>query len=80
MRFFFLFCMIFYIMNCSPNPRKPEPEASSDPVYTLVWSDDFEQDGVPDTSNWTYENGFVRNLEIQWYQPENAFCKIPFQV
>ncbi|MCZ4222175.1 glycoside hydrolase family 16 protein [Pedobacter rhodius] len=43
--------------------------------YKLVWSDEFEKDGMPDAKNWTYEKGFVRNEELQWYQPENAFCK-----
>src|SRR5688500_1257504 len=41
--------------------------------YKLVWSDEFNKDG-PDTANWRYENGFVRNQEYQWYQTENAFC------
>jgi beta-glucanase (GH16 family) len=40
--------------------------------YTLVWSDEFNRDGAPDKSNWTYELGFVRNQELQWYRPENA--------
>lgn len=43
--------------------------------YTLVWADEFNKDGQPDSANWTYENGFVRNEELQWYQPENAICK-----
>ncbi len=43
--------------------------------YVLVWSDDFEIDGPPDPAKWTYENGFVRNKELQWYRPENAFCE-----
>jgi beta-glucanase (GH16 family) len=43
--------------------------------YHLVWSDEFETDGRPNQKNWTYEHGFVRNNELQWYQPENAFCK-----
>lgn len=30
---------------------------------------------MPDSSKWTYEKGFVRNNEAQWYQPENAVCK-----
>ncbi len=42
---------------------------------TLVWSDEFNTDGKPDPANWIYENGFVRNQELQWYQPENANCK-----
>jgi beta-glucanase (GH16 family) len=43
--------------------------------YQLVWSDEFEKDGRPDSTKWGYEHGFVRNEEAQWYQPENARCK-----
>jgi beta-glucanase (GH16 family) len=43
--------------------------------YRLVWSDEFNVSGKPDSSNWTYERGFVRNEEQQWYQPENATCE-----
>jgi beta-glucanase (GH16 family) len=41
-------------------------------AYKLVWADEFSKNGIPDPSNWTYEKGFVRNNEYQWYQPENA--------
>lgn len=41
----------------------------------LVWSDEFDADGRPDPEKWGYERGFVRNQELQWYQPENAFCE-----
>jgi beta-glucanase (GH16 family) len=40
--------------------------------YELVWHDEFERDGAPDPASWTYERGFVRNEELQWYRPENA--------
>jgi len=43
--------------------------------YKLVWSDEFNQDGRPDPTKWTYETGFVRNQELQWYQPQNAHCE-----
>lgn len=42
--------------------------------YHLVWHDEFNKNGPPDPANWTYERGFVRNQELQWYQPENAIC------
>ena len=48
------------------------PRASDGEPYTLVWSDEFTGDGPLDTVHWAYENGFVRNQELQWYQPENA--------
>jgi beta-glucanase (GH16 family) len=43
--------------------------------YKLVWSDEFNKDGRPDEKIWSYEQGFVRNEELQWYQPDNAYCK-----
>ena len=42
------------------------------PGYALVWADEFNRDGPPDPANWTYERGFVRNQELQWYATENA--------
>ena len=43
--------------------------------YKLVWSDEFNADGRLDTCVWNYENGFARNHELQWYQPDNAYCR-----
>ncbi len=43
--------------------------------YQLVWADEFNREGRPDAENWIYEQGFVRNEELQWYQPENAHCE-----
>lgn len=40
--------------------------------YELVWHDEFDVDGVPNPEIWTYENGFIRNNEEQWYQGDNA--------
>lgn len=48
--------------------------AQSDKTWQLVWSDEFNKTGAPDPKNWTFEQGFVRNHEDQWYQPENARC------
>jgi len=45
------------------------------PGYKLVWADEFNKEGRPDPNNWVYENGFERNEELQWYQPDNAVCK-----
>lgn len=50
-------------------------KAQGETDYKLVWSDEFNKDGTPDSSNWTYERGFVRNEEDQWYQSGNATCK-----
>jgi arabinan endo-1,5-alpha-L-arabinosidase len=42
--------------------------------WKLVWADEFNTNGRPDPANWNFEHGFQRNHELQWYQPENAFC------
>lgn len=51
------------------------PQATENGGYKLVWADDFDADGPPNPKNWTYEHGFVRNEELQWYQKENAVCR-----
>jgi beta-glucanase (GH16 family) len=49
--------------------------AQSADGWKLVWADEFDRDGRPDPARWTYETGFVRNQELQWYRPENAWCE-----
>jgi beta-glucanase (GH16 family) len=55
------------------------PAAADTPTaageYKLVWADEFDTDGRPDPKNWNYEQGFVRNEELQLYQPDNARCE-----
>ncbi|MFI3260015.1 MAG: glycoside hydrolase family 16 protein [Rikenellaceae bacterium] len=43
--------------------------------WELVWNEEFNNDGAPDPESWSYERGFVRNNELQWYQEANAICK-----
>ncbi len=35
--------------------------------YKLVWSDEFNYTGKPDSTKWTYEYGFIANQEKQYY-------------
>jgi beta-glucanase (GH16 family) len=46
--------------------------------WQLLWQDDFSVDGRPNPADWDFERGFVRNNELQWYQPENAVCRDGF--
>ncbi|MGC9459001.1 glycoside hydrolase family 16 protein [Vibrio genomosp. F10] len=39
--------------------------------YELVWSDEFNYSGLPDSSKWNYEEGYVRNKELQYYTVES---------
>ncbi|MCE5326522.1 MAG: glycoside hydrolase family 16 protein [Planctomycetaceae bacterium] len=43
--------------------------------WQLVWADEFDHEGLPDPAKWTYEVGFIRNQEKQFYtkaRKENA--------
>lgn len=67
---------LFTFSACSSN-RGTTGEFELDPThdFVLVWSDEFNEDGRPNPKNWIYEQGFVRNEELQWYQPDNARCE-----
>jgi beta-glucanase (GH16 family) len=51
------------------------PQVSFDDEWELIWSDEFNYEGLPDENKWNYERGFVRNREKQYYtkgRRENA--------
>ena len=66
--------------NPIPAPPLPSPVSTSTPWpphndWKLVWSDEFDQPGLPNPARWSYETGFVRNNEAQYYtrdRQENA--------
>lgn len=43
--------------------------------YTLLWHDEFNGTGAPNSEMWRFEEGFVRNEEDQWYKSDNAEMK-----
>lgn len=61
---------------CTPPTNTPQPQQPVKPLpltgFTLVFSDEFNYTGVPDSTKWDYEIGFIRNNEPQWYQKQNA--------
>ncbi len=57
------------------DPYKPDFSAPAKiGGMKLVWNDEFNNTGAPDSSNWSFEKGFVRNEELQWYSAANARC------
>jgi beta-glucanase (GH16 family) len=83
--FILSFSMIFCLSYCSkkittitntlPNPT-PVPTPISK-TYQLVWSDEFDKDGLPDNTKWGYDvgGGGWGNNELQYYtnaRSENA--------
>ncbi|MDL2255988.1 glycoside hydrolase family 16 protein [Parabacteroides sp. OttesenSCG-928-K15] len=69
-----LFLLVIVVCGCKQQAKKEQDKNLSE-GYTLVWSDEFDQDGKPDPAKWMFEEGFVRNKEPQWYQADNAYVK-----
>jgi beta-glucanase (GH16 family) len=49
--------------------------ATQPAAWKLVWSDEFNQLGSPDAKSWSYESGYIRNNEAQYYtknRPQNV--------
>lgn len=44
--------------------------SSSGMFKRMVWADEFNTPGLPDTSKWNYEQGYIRNREMQYYTRE----------
>jgi beta-glucanase (GH16 family) len=63
----FILCAFIFLLSLTGSIYAQE--------WKLVWSDEFNAEGKPDSTNWNYEQGFVRNEELQWYQADNANCK-----
>jgi beta-glucanase (GH16 family) len=70
--FFIAIAVSIYLPGCGTSARLGKGSATGG--YKLVWADEFNNAGAPDSTNWRYEKGFVRNEELQWYQQENASC------
>ena len=71
MKYIFLFSVFFSFLPFA---------VSSEKEGELVFSDEFSEDGVPNSEKWYFEHGFVRNMELQWYTPKNTYCKGGFLV
>lgn len=75
--FFFIWATFFRTTAALPG-HAPDAGATSSKTsyqeYKKVWADEFDAGNVPDPANWKFENGFARNHEFQWYQPDNATC------
>jgi beta-glucanase (GH16 family) len=68
------FCLLS--LGCKTSLRLNSASASNKyDGYEMVWAEEFDYKGKPNPEFWSYENGFTRNEELQWYQEENANVK-----
>ncbi|WP_114747799.1 glycoside hydrolase family 16 protein [Pleomorphovibrio marinus] len=65
----------FFLLFASCQSQQSTNENQERDEYELVWSDEFEEEGAPNPDFWSHEEGFVRNRELQYYQPDNAEVK-----
>ncbi|GEO08891.1 glycoside hydrolase family 16 protein [Segetibacter aerophilus] len=69
--------LLFFIVLLTLNVSAVQAQATSS-GWKLAWSDEFNYSGLPDSTKWGYEQGFVRNNEKQYYtykRKENAFVE-----
>lgn len=63
LKFYILFLLtFFYVVAYSQEAVKMGHDK-----LRLIWSDEFDYNGYPDSLKWTYEEGLVRNQEPQYY-------------
>lgn len=74
-----LICSLLYAWKpkSTPAPFTHSAEATGSPRAHLVWSDEFNTDGLPDSTKWNYDTGGHGwgNNEAEYYtarRPENA--------
>ena len=80
MKFLFAFTISFLsvasTMGVTRNSYTPDSSAPKKLAgMKLVFNEEFNYCGRPDSTVWSSETGFKRNEELQWYKSENASCK-----
>jgi beta-glucanase (GH16 family) len=63
--------LIFNSLTVKAQGIAPYPGGSG--IYTqLVWNDEFDTDGFPDTNKWRYHQGYGYNNELHYYTQQRA--------
>jgi len=47
--------------------KNMKAKPSKEVKWQLVWEDNFDKNGLPDDKIWSYEEGYIRNNEAQFY-------------
>lgn len=55
----FIFLCSIFIVQCGSDKKSND--------LKLLWADEFEYSGAPDEDIWAYEEGYIRNNELQKY-------------
>ena len=61
----FLLCLFILSVTYGATENKAHTQGTD--AYVLVWSDEFNYTGEPDSTKWNYEVGFAPNQELEFY-------------
>jgi beta-glucanase (GH16 family) len=73
--------LTIFSMHLHASAQIKPSEGASGKYTRLVWQDEFDKPGLPDSDNWKYDTGYLRNHEWQFYtyrRTENAEIKNGF--
>lgn len=71
LRFQFKTLTVLILLLCTKSLQAQESDATASkttkPKWKLLWADEFNYQGLPDSTIWGYEVGYIRNKESQYY-------------
>ncbi len=71
MKNFSAYFLIFALLIAVVIPEVQADERTTErSKWKLVWEDNFDYQGLPDPEIWSYEEGYIRNNEAQYYTKE----------
>lgn len=62
-----LLLVLILFTTLSAHCKKDEFQEKKKPVFKLIWEDNFDVSGLPNSAVWEYEVGYIRNNEAQYY-------------
>ena len=66
-RIFLLTVLSFFILPKTFSQKTAPDKSGESRKIQLIWSDEFNYTGLPDSTIWSYEVGYIRNKESQYY-------------
>ena len=69
---FLISCLLSFILLFSCKEKIKDKTSN----YKLVWSDEFDYSGKPDSTKWGFEQGFIRNKEAQYYTDNSKNVRV----
>ncbi len=64
--------LLVILAACAGAKPTPQSITTDGGTWVLVWADEFDYNGLPDPQKWSYEVGFIRNNELQYYTAKRA--------